>query len=323
MPMTTVDNHHIDAVFPDAQELLTTLNSIKPDAKVTADIAFTEDGLTVHWINKSKSLQSGIFLGKKLFEQYSLTSVVEFTVDVITLLSVLKVFIASDVGAIHMEYPGPNREFILKSSIRQSGSSAPTQDEYLLPTAYAKIETMAYASSANLLEYFNEPSSSILGKGSIFKDAIEDVTMASKDVLVEMKDRPQQLTFSSVSPEIEVYVDVPVDSLSAFACETPIVEARYNKKYLLNAFSVSPGNTAELGPDSHLCKVAIDPEGLMKVTHMWKMMPRNIAEQSTMGGDVHDESKQVMVVTQYVILPMIDGVDDNESEFNDMSSRAQ
>jgi len=64
--MTTVDNHHIDAVFPDAQELLTTLNSIKPDAKVTADIAFTEDGLTVHWINRSKSLQSGIFLGKKV-----------------------------------------------------------------------------------------------------------------------------------------------------------------------------------------------------------------------------------------------------------------
>lgn len=259
----------------------------------------------------------------QLFEQYSLTSVVEFTVDVTTLLSVLKVFIASDVGAIHMEYPGPSNEFVLKSSIRQSGSSAPTQDEYLLPTAYAKIETMAYASSANLLEYFNEPSSSILGKGSIFKDAIEDVTMASKDVLVEMKDRPQQLTFSSVSPEIEVYVDVPVDSLSSFACQTRIVEARYNKKYLLNAFSVSPGNTAELGPDSHLCKVAIDPEGLMKVTHMWKMMPRNVAEQSSMGGDLHEESKQVMVVTQYVILPMIDGVDDNESEFNDMSSRAQ
>lgn len=68
MPTVAVDNHHIDAVFPDAQELLTTLNSIKPDAKVTADIAFTDDGLTVHWINKSKSFQSGIFLGKKVPE---------------------------------------------------------------------------------------------------------------------------------------------------------------------------------------------------------------------------------------------------------------
>lgn len=62
--MTTV--HDIDVVFPDANELLSTLQSIKPDAKVTADFTFSEGGVSVHWINKAKNFQSSIFLGKKV-----------------------------------------------------------------------------------------------------------------------------------------------------------------------------------------------------------------------------------------------------------------
>jgi hypothetical protein len=68
--MAVVQDYQIDAVFPDASALLNTLNSIKPDSKVTADIAFTADGLTVHWINKPKSVQSGIFLGRKVGNLY-------------------------------------------------------------------------------------------------------------------------------------------------------------------------------------------------------------------------------------------------------------
>lgn len=68
--MPVVQDYQIDAVFPDANALLNTLNSIRPDSKVTADIAFTADGLTVHWINTPKSVQSGIFLGKMVRDIY-------------------------------------------------------------------------------------------------------------------------------------------------------------------------------------------------------------------------------------------------------------
>lgn len=61
---TTV--HDIDVIFPDAKELLSTLQSIKPDGKVTADFTFSEGGVSVHWINKAKNFQSSIFLGKNV-----------------------------------------------------------------------------------------------------------------------------------------------------------------------------------------------------------------------------------------------------------------
>jgi hypothetical protein len=260
----------------------------------------------------------------QLFDRYQWTGLTEFTIEVKTLLDVLKIFIAIDVGGIQMQYPGPNQELMLKSYIHQQHdtmvSQGPTQEASLLPTAFAKIETLVYTASTNLLNYFQEPSSSILCSGSTLKDAIEDLDVGGKDVLIEMKDHPQQLTLSSVTTDIEVYVDVPIESLTSFNCILPIVESRYSLKYLVNALSVSPGTkpSEQYGSDGHLCKVAIDAEGLMKVTHMWKMAPGDIArrEQEDTG---EDGSKQTMVVTQYVILPMAVM---EEEEQDAMSSRA-
>lgn len=61
-----VHEYDIDVIFPDAKELLSTLDSIKPDAKVTADFTFSQGGVSVHWINKAKNFQSSIFLGKQV-----------------------------------------------------------------------------------------------------------------------------------------------------------------------------------------------------------------------------------------------------------------
>ena len=281
--------------------------------------------ISISDIAMSISNQSQTPSSMQLFDRYQWTALTEFTIEVKTLLDVLKIFIAIDVGGIQMQYPGPNQELILKSYIQQQHdtrvSQGPTQEASLLPTAFAKIETLVYTASTNLLNYFQEPSSSILCSGSILKDAIEDLDVGGKDVLIEMKDHPQQLTLSSVTPDIEVYVDVPIESLASFSCISPTVESRYSLKYLVNALSASPGTKApseQHGSDNHLCKVAIDSEGLMKVTHMWKMAPGDISrgEPERTG---EEGSKQTMVVTQYVILPMAVMEEDEQDA---MSSRA-
>ena len=58
----------IEAIFPSATELYHAINSIKltTEERDVGDLIFATDGLTVHWTNGSKSLQSGVFLGYKV-----------------------------------------------------------------------------------------------------------------------------------------------------------------------------------------------------------------------------------------------------------------
>ena len=261
----------------------------------------------------------------QLFERYALPSgkeQVEFTVDVTTLLDMLRIFIASDVGGLHMQYPGEHQELLLKSVIHQDHGQ---EDQHLLPTVFSKIETLAFADSANLSEYLQEPCSTIFSnRGSIFKDSVDGVHVAGNTVLIEMKDHPPQLTLSSVTPDIEVYVDVPIQSLTGFTCTSPVIHHAYDTKYVVRAFSVSPNRKVDAGYDSeHHCGISIDPQGLIKVVHMWKSVRGNVTttpDTQEQGGD-----SQSMVVTQFLILPKADegGSEHHQHHHDDgVSSRA-
>lgn len=61
-------NQTIEAIFPSVSELYHAINSIKltTEERDVGDLIFATDGLTVHWTNGSKSLQSGVFLGYKV-----------------------------------------------------------------------------------------------------------------------------------------------------------------------------------------------------------------------------------------------------------------
>ena len=233
--------------------------------------------------------------------------------EVTTLLDMLRIFIASDVGGLQMQYPGEHQELILKSTIHEDHIQ---EDQHLLPTVFSKIETLAFADSANLSEYIQEPCSTIFSdRGSIFKDAIDDVHVAGNTVLLEMKDPPPQLTLSSVTPDIEVYVDVPIQSLTGFVCTSPLIYHRYDTKYVVRAFSVSPNRKLDAGYDTeHHCGISIDPQGLMKVVHMWKSLRQKINE---------GENSDSMVVTQFLIMPKVDeDVSEHHQDADGMSSRA-
>jgi hypothetical protein len=61
-------NQTVEAIFPSVSELYHAINSIKltTEERDVGDLIFATDGLTVHWTNGSKSLQSGVFLGYKV-----------------------------------------------------------------------------------------------------------------------------------------------------------------------------------------------------------------------------------------------------------------
>jgi hypothetical protein len=264
----------------------------------------------------------------QLFSKYELSSSIELSLHIKTLLDVLKVFSASDVGAVTLVYPGDNGELVLKSSIHMDGGDALSQQNAsLLPMAYAYVQTVEYSPTDNILDYLSDPVSSFLGMGTLFREALEDMDCAGKTVLIEMKQDPPQLTFSSQAQDIEIYVDVPIGKLTSFQCAQPVIEARYNRNYLKTALSALSRGRNESSPETHLCKVSIDPEGLMKVTHMWKLAgiePGNEGpneEQQIGSSSTQDKPsvKQAMVVTQFAILPMAEIEEDDDTN---MSSRA-
>lgn len=251
----------------------------------------------------------------QLFERYWLqpqVEQVEFTIEITSLLDMLKIFIASDVGGIQMQYPGEHQELVLKSILHEHDTCT-QEEQQLLPTVFSKIETLAFAASTNLSEYMNEPCSTIFSdKGYIFKDAVEDLSVGGSTVLVEMKDHPPQFTLYSVNPDIEVYIDVPMESLTGFSCTSPLVDFSYDTKNIVRAFSVSPNRKLDLGYDAeHHCGITIDPHGLMKVVHMWKSLRHKREQQHDEVASVNEnESSESephsMVVTQFLIMPKAD-----------------
>jgi hypothetical protein len=211
-------NTWIQVVFPDAQELLSALASIKADSnKGLADFTFSEGGFTVLSVNRACSFQTSVFLSRKLFEQYRMaTDVCQLSLDLGTLLFTLRLFISADadVGVV-MQYPGPNQELIVKSNNHSSPSdpsidpSANTQyqNEKFLPTLFARIETAStFGGSANLIEHMGDTMTSTIfsDNGQMFREAVEDLNVGSKVARVELRDRPPQLTLSSASPDVEV-----------------------------------------------------------------------------------------------------------------------
>jgi len=312
----------VDLVFPDCRELHSALSSIKSDStKVLADFTFSQSGLNVHWINRPKNFQSSIFLGHKLFESYSLapapgTDRVELSVDLSTLFDILKIFIASDVGSIRMQFPGPQRELVLKSdnwlpeAVDLSLNTQQHNDAYQ-PKLFARVETNEYGNSTNLSLFMGDVCSTIFSdKGGVFRDAVEDLSAGGKTVLLEMRDRPSQLTLSSASPDIEVYSDIPMEVLTGFTCMMPSLEYRYNIKHIVPALSVTPSKRFDVGHHSHQSNhhtgIYIDQQGIMKVVHMWRAAERQTVQEE-LGASVDETATQaesMMVAAMFFILPL-------------------
>ncbi len=336
-------NTWIQVVFPDAQELLSALASIKADSnKGLADFTFSEGGFTVLSVNRACSFQTSVFLSRKLFEQYRMaTDVCQLSLDLGTLLFTLRLFISADadVGVV-MQYPGPNQELIVKSNNHSSPSdpsidpSANTQyqNEKFLPTLFARIETAStFGGSANLIEHMGDTMTSTIfsDNGQMFREAVEDLNVGSKVARVELRDRPPQLTLSSASSDVEVFVDVPVHELTGFTCALPSIEHRYNLKQLVVALSASPNKRGEpsTADQEHHTGIYIDAQGMMKVTHMWSTRDRRYTVDDEHAGSfdetgVHAKQEK-MVATIFFLVPLAeDGDEDGRAAIRNMNIEA-
>jgi hypothetical protein len=132
---------------------------------------------------------------------------------------------------------------------------------------------------------------------------------------VELRDRPAQLTLSSASPDIEVFVDVPVHGLTGFTCALPSIEHRYNLKHLVVALSASPTKRGEpsAADQEHHTGIYIDAQGMMKVTHMWSTRERRNAVDDELAGSVDETGVQAkqekMVATIFFLVPLAEDGD--------------
>ena len=127
-----------------------------------ADLTFSTGGVTVVSVNASFTFQTSVFLSRKLFERYTVSDqVTQVSLELSTLVFTLKMFISADAGVgIVMQYPGPNQELIVKSNnfnssnnvVDLSLNNTQYQNERYLPTLFARIETLVFSGSANLLE---------------------------------------------------------------------------------------------------------------------------------------------------------------------------
>ncbi len=328
----------IQVVFPDAQELLSALASIKADSnKGLADFTFSEGGFTILSVNTACSFQTSVFLSRKLFEQYRMAEdVCQMSLELGTLLFTLRLFISADADVgIVMQYPGPNQELIVKSNNHSSPSrpsdpsnpsieqsmSTQYQNEKFLPTLFARIETAStFGGSANLIEHMGDTMTSTIfsDNGQMFREAVEDLSVGSKVARVELRDRPAQLTLSSASPDIEVFVDVPVHELTGFTCALPSIEHRYNLKHLVVALSASPNKHGEpsTADQEHHTGIYIDAQGMMKVTHMWSTRERRYAVEDEHAGSVDETGVQAkqekMVATIFFLVPLAEDGDGDD-----------
>jgi hypothetical protein len=322
----------LQVVFPDAQELLSALASIKVDSnKGLADFTFSEGGFTVLSVNTACSFQTSVFLSRKLFEQYRMAEdVCQMSLELGTLIFTLRLFISADADVgIVMQYPGPNQELIVKSNNHSSpphpsdpsiepSMNTQYQNEKFLPTLFARIETAsAFGGSANLIEHMGDTMTSTIfsDNGLMFRESVEDLSVGSKVARVELRDRPAQLTLSSASPDIEVFVDVPVHGLTGFTCALPSIEHRYNLKHLVVALSASPTKRGEpsAADQEHHTGIYIDAQGMMKVTHMWSTRERRNAVDDELAGSVDETGVQAkqekMVATIFFLVPLAEDGD--------------
>ncbi len=335
-------NTTLQVVFPDAQELMSALASIKADGnKGLADFTFSEGGFTVLSVNTACSFQTSVFLSRKLFEQYRMaTDVCQVSLELGMLLFTLRLFISADpdVGIV-MQYPGPNQELVVKSN-NQSSPSAPSidpsmntqyQNEKFLPTLFARIETAStFGGSANLMEHMGDTMTSTIfsDRGQIFRETVEDLSVGSKVARVELRDRPAQLTVSSASPDVEVFVDVPVQDLTGFTCMLPYIDHRYNLKHLVVALSASPNRRGEpsSADQEHHTGIYIDAQGMMKVTHMWSTRERRYMIDDEHAGSVDETGVQAkqetMVATIFFLVPLAEDGDDAGAGIRNMNMEA-
>lgn len=204
--------------------------------------------------------------------------------------------------------------YIYRSTISNAEGAGQEQDpavDATLPMCYAMVETMEPPiQKIQMSDYFSDPVASCMAVGSLFREAIEDMDYAGKMVGVEMKRDVQQLTVSSQSTDIEIYVDIPRHKMLEFSCVDEIVETKYNKNFFKTAMTVMARSHAEAtGAEPHLCKIAIDPEGMMKVTHlcMFVLDTNNDDDQGDHGSSNTQGlggARESMVVTQFFLLPM-------------------
>ncbi|GAB4823845.1 hypothetical protein N2152v2_010891 [Parachlorella kessleri] len=250
------DDQRFSARMVSVKGLITALQAIKTTSRQYCTLTFQGSGMTVHWEDESKSLQSGVFLSSGLFAEYSAPRKSMLGLPFHLLLDTLTLFASSGAGELSLSYPGPNAELVLETQEDVGGGGS--------VCTYARIDSVEMPRPREMMDWWEDPSSYFLLQGSLLKEAIDDLEWTGGDVEISLKSDPPKLRLTSTRTG-SLEIDFPFEQLSGMSCSEPEVRHTYRYKFLKTAFShiPSPKEAANVAT-----KVSMDSRGLMKVTHM-------------------------------------------------------
>lgn len=286
-----------------AKSLVLVLQAIKPASNKQASVAtITKDGIEIRWEDDSKSLQSSIFLNSELFAEFSVPWVRRtFGLHFHLLMDTLNVFASLPGNELSISYPGPGDEILLKL--------LDTSEDQQLCT-YARINTLELELSAELSEYWQEPSSYFLASGTMLKEAIEDLEWGAASgaqsqaaVRLHLRRSPPQIALTA-SEIADMTIKLPVSDLAGFMCSEGEITHKYKYKLLRAAFSHLP--SAKDFAIQMPTKVTIDSQGIMKVMHMVSLSGNGVSQGGSYQNTTNFSQSQAAARkgrVQFMLLP--------------------
>lgn len=310
--------------------LTTVLQAIKPGSKQVCSVIVNDDGLSIRWEDDSKTLQSSIYLKSELFAAYDAPQEQQvFGLQFSQLVDTLSTFACgSDASSLQLAYPGPDGELQLEmrdapptAGVQRVGGPALSM--------YARLSCLEQPVPQDMTEYWADPVSHFLTKGTILKEAIDDLEWPNGPVVLSMQRDPPRLSLKATGTSGALEVELPARELLSFSVASQQVSYTYAYRNLKAAFSNIPTH-AKADTGSISTKVSIDASGLLKVTHMMSILGRGPgpgapgasragpASLSLPGGSLmltgqagmHDPNRVGRV--QFVSVPQLD--DDDEDE---------
>uniref|UniRef100_A0A1D1ZXL9 Cell cycle checkpoint protein RAD1 n=1 Tax=Auxenochlorella protothecoides TaxID=3075 RepID=A0A1D1ZXL9_AUXPR len=235
--------------------VISALKAIKAPGKQVCLVSFDDSGLTVLWEHESKALHSSARIAAETFSEYSVEGSTAFGVRFGQLLDTLALFSAAlGGGEVSLEYPGPDAELVVRSVAGLDQNEA----------VFAHLATLEAPPSQHLEDYGQAPGSFFIAPGATLREAVEDLEWAGKTATLALTCDPPSVVLSSTEQNLSLKIDLPVDQLAGFSCQSPGLQASYSLKHLRTALAQAPLQDHTHGS----AKVAMDAHGLMKVTHL-------------------------------------------------------
>ncbi|KAK2075547.1 hypothetical protein QBZ16_001655 [Prototheca wickerhamii] len=180
---------------------------------------------------------------------------IQFGIRFEQLLAAFGLFSAGPgVAEVTLQYPGRGAELVIRSWHAQE-------------VTFAHLGAVELPGSAPRLDQHWEGAvASFIAPGALLRDAVDDLDWAGKSARIRVSRDPAGLSFLSSDQTLRLEVEVPMAQLLGFSCQPGTHQATYSLRFLSTALLAHTASGSS--PAAGATKVAMDSQGLLKVTHL-------------------------------------------------------